>query len=108
MKNTMKYLLGLEPKSLLLPAVLGAMIPTALLIFLILANSETYALWMFFPLLIIPAGGASGGIFFYLMGFHWFPRGSQKLIALIFSVLIYFVAIWISTVLAFNFTGHWD
>ncbi len=55
-----------------------------------------------------PHGGAVGGIFFFLMGFLWFPKGNQKLIAIIFSTILYFVAIWISAVIAFNFTGHWD
>ena len=59
-------------------------------------------------LVSIPMGGAVGGIFFYLMGFLWFPKGNQKLIAIIFSTMLYFVAIWISSVLAFNFTGHWN
>lgn len=108
MKNTLQNFLGIPPKSFILPALVGALLPSCLLIFLILANPNSYALWMFFPLLLIPAGGATAGIFFYLMGFHWFPSGAPKLIAVIFSVLLYFVAIWISAILAFNFTGHWD
>lgn len=108
MKHQLKSLLGLELKSLLLPSFLGALIPSALLIFLIIANSARYEPWMILPLLIILSGGALGGIFFYLMGFHWFPKGNQKLIALIFSCLIYVFIIWIFSVLAFNITGHWD
>ncbi len=108
MQKSSHSIIGIEIKSLILPSLLGASIPVALLIFLILADPETFAPWMFFPLLIIPAGGASVGIFFYLMGFYWFPRGTQKLIAIIFSTIIYFVVIWLSSVLAFNFTGHWD
>ncbi|SHO64235.1 hypothetical protein [Algoriphagus zhangzhouensis] len=108
MKNQLKSLLGLELKSLLLPSFLGAIIPSSLLIFLMIANPESFELWMLFPLLIIPTGGAIGGIFFYLMGFHWFPKGNQKLIALIFSCLIYVFIIWIFSVMAFNITGHWD
>ncbi|WP_268036357.1 hypothetical protein [Algoriphagus sp. PAP.12] len=108
MKNQLKSLLGLEAKSLFLPSILGAIIPTSLLIFLMVANSECYEVWMFFPLLIIPFGGALGGIFFYLMGFHWFPKGNQKLMALIFSCFIYIFIIWFFSVMAFNLTGHWD
>lgn len=107
MNTLIKSFLGLEPKSLLLPAILGAILPTSLLLFLIIANSENYALWMVFPLLIIPAGGALGGVFFYLMGFHWFPTGNSKLIAILSSCIIYFLIIWISSVMAFNLTGHW-
>lgn len=108
MNTLFKSLLGLEPKTLILPAFLGALVPACLLTFLIIANSSNYAVWMVFPLLLIPVGGAAGGIFFYLMGFLWFPKGSQKLIAILASILVYFVVVWLSSVLAFNFTGHWD
>ena len=95
-------------KDLLLPAILGASIPFTLLSFIILTKEEAFEPWMYFPLLIIPSGGAAGGIFFYLMGFHWFPTGNQKLIAIIFSTLLYFVALWMSSVMAFALTGHWN
>ena len=95
-------------KDLLLPAILGASIPFALLSFIILTKEEAFESWMYLPLLIIPSGGAAGGVFFYLMGFHWFPTGNQKLIAIIFSTLLYFVALWMSSVMAFALTGHWN
>jgi hypothetical protein len=106
MKNI--KLFGTDIKYLILPSVLGASIPLVLLALFVLVNLDSFAPWMFFPLLIVPCGGAAGGIFFYFMGFQWFPRGTQKLIALIFSTVIYFIAIWISSVIAFNFTGHWN
>ncbi|MFC5193366.1 hypothetical protein ACFPIK_16460 [Algoriphagus aquatilis] len=95
-------------KDLLLPAILGGSIPFALLSFIILTKEDVFESWMYFPLLIIPSGGAAGGAFFYLMGFHWFPKGNQKLIAVIFSTLLYFVALWMSSVMAFAITGHWN
>lgn len=95
-------------RELVLPALLGASIPFALLSFIILTKEDAFEPWMFFPLLIIPSGGAAGGIFFYLMGFLWFPTGNQKLIAIIFSTLMYFVVLWLSSVMAFALTGHWD
>lgn len=95
-------------KDLILPAILGASIPFTLLSFVILTKEEVFESWMYLPLLIIPSGGAAGGIFFYLMGFHWFPTGNQKLIAIIFSTLLYFVALWMSSVMAFALTGHWN
>lgn len=75
-------------KELALPAILGASIPFVLLTFIILTKEDAFESWMYFPLLIIPSGGAAGGIFFYLMGFHWFPNGNQKLIAIIFSTIL--------------------
>ncbi|MBN7812828.1 potassium transporter KefB [Algoriphagus sp. H41] len=108
MKTSKHAPFDIELKSLPLPALLGAILPLALLLFLIISSGDSFKLWMAVPLTIIPAGGAFGGVFFYLMGFHWFPRGSQKLIAVIFSTLVYFVILWLSAVIAFNFTGHWD
>ena len=95
-------------KELALPAILGASIPLVLLSFIILTKEDAFESWMYFPLLIIPSGGAAGGIFFFLMGFHWFPNGNQKLIAIIFSTILYFVALWLSSVMAFAITGHWN
>lgn len=95
-------------KELVLPAILGAVIPFALLSFIILTKENVFESWMFFPLLIIPSGGAFGGILFFLMGFLWFPTGNQKLMAIIFSTLIYLVTLWLSSVMAFALTGHWN
>lgn len=108
MNNSNDFLQGTSIKSLGLPALLGASAPFSLLLFIIITKEEMMELWMLVPLILIPNGGAVGGIFFYLMGFIWFPKGNQKLIAIIFSTILYFVAIWISAVIAFNFTGHWD
>ncbi|WP_194976118.1 hypothetical protein [Aquiflexum lacus] len=98
----------LSIKELLLPAALGASLPLACLLFLILTKEDIFESWMYYPLTIIPIGGALAGAFFYLMGFQWFPTGNRKLIAIIFSTILYFVAIWISAVMAFAITGHWD
>ncbi len=108
MNKPTDFLHGIDPKNLGLPALLGSILPLALLLFLIISSGDSFELWMAAPLTIIPAGGAFGGVFFYLMGFHWFPRGTQKLIAVIFSILVYFVILWLSAVIAFNFTGRWD
>lgn len=108
MNKPTDFLHGLNPKILGLPALLGALAPFALISFVILAKEDVFESWMLVPLTIIPGGGAFGGVFFYLMGFRWFPQGNQKLIAVIFSTIAYFVILWLSAVVAFNFTGHWD
>ncbi|GAB3218596.1 hypothetical protein J0A67_03075 [Algoriphagus aestuariicola] len=102
------FLPGQPVKSLSLPALLGAFPPFALLLFVILTKEDVFESWMLAPLTIIPLGGAFGGVFFYLMGFVWFPSGKNKLFAVIISTILYFVALWISSVLAFSITGHWD
>jgi hypothetical protein len=95
-------------KSLILPATLGASLPLAWLLFIIFTKEDLFESWMYYPLTIIPIGGAVGGTFFYLMGFHWFPEGKSKLIAVIFSTALYFIGLWISAVMAFAVTGHWN
>lgn len=95
-------------KELILPAILGASVPLAWLTFIIIMKEDLFEPWMFYPLIFIPLGGAGGGLFFYLMGFHWFPEGNKKLIAVIFSIIFYFFSLWISAVTAFAITGHWN
>lgn len=102
------FLQGQPLKNLRLPALLGAIAPFSLLLFIILTKEDQLETWMLIPLTVIPVGGAFGGIFFYLMGFVWFPTGNQKLIAIIFSTVLYFVVLWISAVAAFAVTGHWN
>jgi hypothetical protein len=108
MSPQIQTLLGIAVKQLTLPAILGASVPFALLLFISIAANDPFEPWMYLPLTLIPLGGACGGIFFYLMGFLWFPRGTKKLIAVIFSIVLYFVIVWMSSVLAFAITGHWD
>lgn len=108
MKNTTQILSGVSLKNLGIAGLLGALAPFSLLLFIILTKEEMIELWMFVPLTLIPLGGALGGVFFFLMGFQWFPKGNQKLIAIISSTIIYFLAIWIFAVLAFNSIGQWD
>lgn len=108
MYNSNDFLQGSSIKKLGIPALLGAIAPFSLLLFIILTKEEILESWMLIPLIFIPLGGAVGGVIFYLMGFVWFPKGNQKLIAIIFSTLLYFIAIWISSILAFTLTGDWN
>lgn len=108
MTKQFEFLKVINPKSFSLSSLIGASLPLSFILFIIATKEDSLEAWMFIPLTIIPIGGAFGGIFFYLMGFLWFPTGKQKLIAIIFSTLVYFVAIWLSAVMAFNLTGDWD
>ena len=98
----------LASSSLRLPSALGASLPLFWILFLILRQPMETELWMLVPLLVIPTGGAIGGSLFYLLGFHWFHKGSKKLIAVLLGVLLYGLCLWTSAVLAFNATGLWD
>lgn len=108
MKSSIEFLQGIKTKSAIVAGIIGASIPLSWLTFIILTREDLFETWMLIPLTFIPFGGIVGGLFFYLMGFVWFPTGGKKLAAIIFSVLIYFVALWLSSVLAFSATGHWD
>ncbi|MFD2200330.1 hypothetical protein [Shivajiella indica] len=98
----------LSIKKLILPISIGAFLPLAFLLIIILTKEDHFKSWMYYPLIIIPTGGAIAGAFFYMMGFQWFPKGSKKLLAIIFSTILYFLALWISAVMAFAITGHWN
>lgn len=108
MRNPCEFLPKQPIQTLAAPAILGATPPLLLLLFLILSQEEHFESWMAIPLLLIPTGGALGGIFFFLMGFVWYPRGKKKLLAVILSTAIYIVALWLSAVLSFSISGHWD
>ena len=108
MKTDIEFLKGFQLKSALVAGIIGASIPFSWLMFLILVKSEIFESWMWVPLTFIPLGGVFGGLFFYLMGFVWFPSGGKKLGAILFSTLVYFVAIWLSVVFAFSLVGLWD
>lgn len=95
-------------KNIFLSSLVGAGLPLTYILFIIFFKEDLFEKWMLIPLTLIPLGGAFGGIFFYLMGFHWFPNERKKILAIIFSTIIYFICLWLSAVLAFNFTGHWN
>ncbi|PRY88915.1 hypothetical protein [Mongoliibacter ruber] len=92
----------------LLPTIIGGSLPLAFLLFIILTKEEYFETWMIYPMTIIPLGGALGGAIFFLLVFHRYRVGTKKVFAIIFSIIIYLVSLWISAIIAFNFTGHWD
>ncbi|RAI89417.1 potassium transporter KefB [Algoriphagus yeomjeoni] len=108
MKTNIEFLKGIQAKSASVAGLIGAGIPLSWLLFLILVKSEDFETWMIVPLTFIPLGGLFGGLFFYLMGFIWFPSGGRKLAAIIFSTVVYFIGIWLSAVLSFSLVGLWD
>ena len=64
-------------------------------------------LWMIRPLVIVPVAGAMGGLFYYFMR-HLSAGGSlNKTLALILSLFVYVVGLWLGTVLGLDGT-LWD
>ena len=64
-------------------------------------------LWMIRPLIIVPLAGAMGGLCnYYLVYFHNM-MGVNKTIAMILSVVIFIIGLWLGTVLGLDGT-YWD
>jgi hypothetical protein len=78
MKKPNDFFQGQSVKSLVIPALLGALAPFAILLLNVLMKQEIFETWMLAPLILIPLGGAFGEIFLYLVGFDWFPIGNKN------------------------------
>ena len=64
-------------------------------------------LWIIKPLIIVPAAGAMGGLFYHLMDSLRYQGGWKRILANILSLLVYIIALWMGTVLGLNGT-YWD
>jgi hypothetical protein len=64
-------------------------------------------LWMIKPLIIVPAAGALGGVFYYNMDHLRDQGGWRKTLANILSLLVYLIVLWLGTVLGLDGTW-WD
>lgn len=70
-------------------------------------NPEWGKLWMIRPLLVVPMAGSLAGLCnYYLVHYHK-QIGIHKIIAVILSVLIYIISIWMGIVLGLDGT-MWD
>lgn len=63
--------------------------------------------WMLKPLLMVPAAGALGGLFFYNMDHLRSQGGWRAAFAIVLSLLVYIVVLWLGTVLGLHGT-MWD
>ena len=66
------------------------------------------AAWEFFPLVTATAGGALGGVIYYLVVKPWNTGGWKKILATIVCIVIYVVLVWLSLIAGFSATGQWD
>ncbi len=60
--------------------------------------------WMIKPLLVVPMMGAMGGLFYYYMDHLRQMDGWIKIAAYLISIIGYFVAVWMGSVLGLNGT----
>jgi hypothetical protein len=62
-------------------------------------NPEWGKFWMIRPLIVVPAAGAAGGLFYYLMDHLRYQGGWKKVLGTVLSVLVYLFGLWIGTIL---------
>lgn len=70
-------------------------------------NPEWPKLWMIKPLLMVPAAGALGGVFHYNMDHLRSQGGWREALAIILSLIVFLLVVWLGTVLGLNGT-MWD
>lgn len=63
--------------------------------------------WMVRPLIIVPIAGAMGGLFYYFMDHLRYEGGWKKVLAILLSVIVYFIILWMGTILGLDGT-LWD
>ena len=88
----------------------GALIGLVVILFFITggdAKPECGKFWMIRPLIVVPLAGAMGGAFYHLVIKQAFTRGWLKVLAIIFSVIVFIVGLWLGIVLGLAGT-HWD
>jgi hypothetical protein len=61
-------------------------------------------LWMIRPLVVVPFAGAMGGAFFHLMEPIRIQGGGKRGLALLVSILVYIIGIWMGFVLGLDGT----
>ena len=89
-------------------ALQGAAIALVLISFFLLKaddpNPEWPKYWWIRPLVVVPAAGAVGGIFYYFMDYLRYQGGWKKLVGNILSALIYLFGLWVGTILGLDGT----
>lgn len=97
--------------SLIKRMLVGASIGLILIsIFLIGAgdpNPEWGKLWYIRPLIIVPLAGAMGGVFNYFVAQQDFKHGLVKGLAIIFSLIVFIIGLWLGIVLGLDGT-YWN
>lgn len=89
----------------------GAGIGLVLILFFVLGAGEPDPdwpkLWMIKPLLVVPAAGALGGLFYYNMDHLRCQGGWRKALAYLLSFTVFVIVLWLGVVLGSNGT-MWD
>ncbi|MCW3093577.1 MAG: potassium transporter KefB [Ferruginibacter sp.] len=97
-----------HPISLVKRMLVGGCIGLLLISFFLLSarepNPDWEKFWMIRPLIIVPLAGAMGGLCnYYIIRFHD-RMGLNKIIAMILSVMVFIVGLWMGIVLGLDGT----
>jgi hypothetical protein len=96
--------------SLVKPMVAGAGIALLVISFFVFGVDNSPAewgkYWMIRPLIVTPLAGAMGGAFYALMDYQS-SRGFNRTLAILLSIVVYFIGLWLGTVLGLAGT-MWD
>jgi hypothetical protein len=91
-----------QPLSLAAPMLIGACLGLIVISFFVFGvdhpNPEWGKLWMIRPLIITPMAGSLGGAFYYLMD-RLISKGLNKTVAVVLSLVVFIVGLWLGTVL---------
>jgi hypothetical protein len=92
-----------QPTPLAKPMLIGAAIGLALISVFVFGvdhpKPEWGKLWQIRPLIVTPAAGAMGGAFYYLMDYLSSTKGLNRTVAVVMSLLVFLVGLWLGTVL---------
>ena len=70
-------------------------------------NPEWGNFWRIKPLIMVPFAGSIGGLFYYFMDYLSYKGGWRKILAMIGSIVVFIIGLWLGTVLGLNGT-YWN
>lgn len=92
---------------MLVGAAIGLLLISLFLISAGDANPAWPRFWMIRPLIIVPLAGAMGGLCNYYIVHYFNKAGLNRTIAIILSVIVFVIGLWLGTVLGLDGT-YWD
>ncbi len=99
---------SIHPEFSAIPIFLGAGIAFLVISFFVFGvdapHPEWGKFWMRRPLIITPLAGATGGAFYAFMNYQSSSGRSNKILAILMSIVVYFIGLWLGTVLGLDGT----
>ncbi|AKQ45778.1 potassium transporter KefB [Rufibacter radiotolerans] len=101
---------SLNSGSFMKPVLVGAATALLVISFFVFGvdtpDPEWGSFWRIRPLIITPLAGAMGGAFYAFMDYQS-SRGFNRTVAILLSLVVYFIGLWLGTVLGLAGT-MWD